>query len=181
MGQGGLGPPLYRTGRQVSSCWGGRGQRGQTAPGPWATWSPGRASRQPVNGSAVARVTSEAGRTPSWGKSQAGPGAVRRKEGRDLRPGGWGTRAVLGSAGGPEQEAPSQAPGAGAEAGAACRSAGCSCTCVNNVPVIGPRCPVTSPAGLSDLQPAPSLQDRPLVRLRPSQGDPQSSPQQDRP
>lgn len=74
-----------------------------------------------------------------------------------------------------------QAPAAGAAAGTAFRSAGCGCTCVNNVPVIGPRCPVTSCAGLSDLHPAPSLQDRPLVRLRPSQGDPQSSPQQDRP
>lgn len=72
----------------------------------------------------------------------------------------------------------SQAPGAGAVAGAAFRSAGCGCTCVNNVPVIGPRCPFTSCAGLFDLHPYPSLQDRPLVRLRPSQGDPQSSPQQ---
>ena len=52
-----------------------------------------------------------------------------------------------------------QEPGAGAVAGTAFMSVGCGCACVNNAPVIGPRCPGTSHAGLSDLHPAPSLQD----------------------
>ena len=52
-----------------------------------------------------------------------------------------------------------QEPGAGAVAGTAFMSVGCGCACVNDAPVIGPRCPGTSHAGLSDLYPAPSLQD----------------------
>lgn len=77
MGQRGLGgPPLYRTGGQVSSCWSGRGQGGQRAPGPWVTQSPGwgrwgGGRGQPIHGVQCGlRVTLETVRMPSWAKSQ---------------------------------------------------------------------------------------------------------------